>query len=193
MKIHDVLGVAPARKSRKRRGRGDGSGLGGTSGRGHKGAKARAGWKSRYGYEGGQMPIARRLPKRGFKNSLFTTRYDVINLGRLERGFENGDTVNLETVASRLGFSPQFGRLKILGTGELTKKLTVAAHKFSRSAREKIEAAGGTCTVLETRVTSEKKAKTRSDKPGGKRAGAPREKSAGPASPGGEAAGKADR
>merc|ERR1711964_457938 len=95
MNISDVLKKSPGKPARKRRGRGDGSGLGGTSGRGHKGALARSGWSTRYGYEGGQMPLARRLPKRGFSNAVHTRPHDVINVGQLDAAFEDGDTVDL--------------------------------------------------------------------------------------------------
>ena len=153
MKIHDVLRKSPGHRPRKRRGRGNGSGLGCTAGRGHKGALARAGWSTRYGYEGGQMPIARRLPKRGFKNTVFATRYDVINLASLDSApaFADGDTVDLESLKEKLGFRARAGRLKVLGTGNLSKKLAVVAEKFSRAAQQKIEAAGGSCTVRHSR------------------------------------------
>ena len=147
MKMHDVLSKASAHRPRKRRGRGNGSGLGCTSGRGHKGALARSGWSTRYGYEGGQMPISRRVPKRGFSNSIFSRRYDVINVSELDASFRDGETVDLAVLKERLGFKPQHGRLKILGNGELSKKLNVIAQKFSKSAQQKIEASGGTCTV----------------------------------------------
>jgi large subunit ribosomal protein L15 len=146
MNIHEVLEQVPGRPPRKRRGRGNGSGLGGTAGRGHKGAKARSGWTTRYEYEGGQMPLSRRIPKRGFNNSIFARRYDVVNLNRLEKFFEDGDTVTLATLAEKAGFKSQYGRLKVLGTGDLSKKLIVVAERFSGTARGKIEASGGTCS-----------------------------------------------
>lgn len=148
MNIHEVLGKVKGRRARKRRGQGDGSGQGCTSGRGHKGALARAGWSTRYGYEGGQMPIIRRLPKRGFKNVIFATRYDVVNVRSLEAAFADGETVDLEAVEQKTGVRARFGRLKVLGTGELSTKLNVAAAKFSASARKKIEDAGGSCIVV---------------------------------------------
>ena len=161
MNISDVLKKSPGKPARKRRGRGNGSGLGCTSGRGHKGALARSGWSTRYGYEGGQMPLARRLPKRGFSNAVHTRPHDVINVGQLDAAFEDGDTVDLAVLSEKVGFNSQFRRLKILGSGELSKKLTVVASKFSGSARQKIEGAGGTCT------TEKPKARKKKSKKGG--------------------------
>ncbi len=134
-----------SRKNRKRVGRGRGSGHGKTSGRGHKGAKARSGSSLRLGFEGGQMPLQRRLPKRGF-NNIFKTVYAVVNLKDLDR-FEEGATVDRAALVEA-GLVKRSERLvKILATGEVTKKLTVVADKVSAAARRKIEAAGGTVTV----------------------------------------------
>ncbi len=143
MNLSQVLSKVKKRPTRKRCGRGPGSGLGKTSGRGHKGAASRSGWKRRYGYDGGQTSLIRRLPKRGFTNSRFRTRYDVVNLETLEASFQPGETVRLEVLAERGLVTPQHGRLKVLGGGELKKKLTVVAHALSDSALQKIVAVGG--------------------------------------------------
>jgi large subunit ribosomal protein L15 len=148
MKIHE-LGKDPGRaKKRKRRGRGEGSGLGKTSGYGHKGSQARSGRGKGYGggFEGGQMPLQRRVPKRGFHNP-FRVEVDVVNLVALEQ-FDNGATVDLESLQKVKRVRSRATVLKILGNGELTKKLTVKAHRFSQSAKEKIEARGGTAEVV---------------------------------------------
>lgn len=139
---------AGAVKKRKRRGRGPGSGLGKTSGRGHKGQGSRAGGGVRPGFEGGQMPLARRLPKRGFHNP-FRREFATINIRDLQR-FEAGSTVDEASLRDNnlLPKNIKAG-IKILGDGELNIKLTVRAHRFSKSAREKIEAAGGTVEVIE--------------------------------------------
>lgn len=135
-------------KKRRRVGRGTGSGHGKTCGRGHKGQRSRSGGGPHPRFEGGQMPIERRLPKRGFTN-IFRKEYAVLNLRELDQ-FDAGSTVDVETLSAQ-GFLPkQLGAgLKILGDGELTKALTVRAHRFSKSAREKIEAAGGTVEVID--------------------------------------------
>jgi large subunit ribosomal protein L15 len=147
--IMDLSNLQPAlgsHRKRKRIGRGHGSGTGKTAGKGHKGQKARSGGSVKAGFEGGQMPLQRRLPKRGFK-SLHHTEYAVINLRDLEL-FETGSVVDIEA----LGKAGLVGQLKdgvkVLGDGELTKALTVKAHKFSKSAEAKIAAAGGSVEVL---------------------------------------------
>lgn len=147
MMIHDITAKVGPHKKRKRVGRGEGSGHGGTSTRGHKGAKSRAGWNSRPSYAGGATPFSRRFPKRGFSNAGFRTEYYVANVRDLEKNFEAGSTVDIDTLV-KLGLVPnaKLG-LKVLGTGDLTKKLTVVAAAFSATAKSKIEAAGGTCTV----------------------------------------------
>lgn len=132
---------------RKRVGRGIGSGLGKTSGRGHKGWGARSGTSRRPGYEGGQMPIYRRVPKRGFTNARFRVEYTVVNV-ELLNAFDNGATVDLQAILEGGLASKTAPLLKILGDGELSKKLTVRAQKFSSSAKAKIEAAGGTAVEL---------------------------------------------
>ena len=133
---------------RKRVGRGLGSGLGKTAGRGHKGWGARSGTSRRPGYEGGQMPIYRRVPKRGFTNARFRVDYTIVNVGTLEK-FEDGSQVDLEALLSHGLASKVSPLLKVLGNGELSKKLTVRAHKFSASAKDKIEKAGGTAEIVD--------------------------------------------
>ena len=148
MNISEVLAKAGKRPARKRRGRGQGSGLGKTAGRGHKGQHSRAGFSQRLGYEGGQMSLTRRSPKRGFSNALFRRRYDIVNLTVLEARFEADEIVSLEALEERGILKPAHGRLKILGTGELTKPLKIMAHRLSGSAQKKIDAAGGSVEVL---------------------------------------------
>lgn len=145
MKMHELGPASGSTKERTRVGRGTGSGLGKTAGKGHKGQKARTGGKIRRGFEGGQTPLYRRIPKRGFKNH-FAKEYAVINVGDLER-FENDTVVNVELLLSEGIIRKELDGLKILGTGELTKKLTVVASKFSKTAEEKIQAAGGKIEV----------------------------------------------
>lgn len=138
-------------KKRKRVGRG--GDRGGTSGKGHKGQKARSGPGLRRGFEGGQMPKYRRLPKRGFNNAVFTTRYEIVNLTTLEREFENGAIVNAAILIEKGIIKPGYDRtdkccIKILGTGSLTKKLTVHAHAASQTAHAAIKKAGGEIVAL---------------------------------------------
>jgi large subunit ribosomal protein L15 len=145
MGLHELAPARGATRSRKRVGRGPGSGHGKTAGRGNKGQKSRSGYRHQRGFEGGQMPLHRRIPKRGFTN-IFRVEYDIVNISDLDR-FDAGDSVTPEKLALRRlahGRRP----VKILGDGELTKALTVSAHKFSASARSRIEAAGGSCEVL---------------------------------------------
>ena len=146
MKLHELKPAFGATTAPKRLGRGVGSGLGKTSGKGHKGAKARSGGGKRPGFEGGQMPLVRRLPKRGFYNR-FRIEYVAINVDRLEV-FEDGATVTpVELI--EYGIIKKIGDgIKIMGNGELTKKLTVQAAKFTATAKEKIEAAGGKAEVI---------------------------------------------
>lgn len=145
MKLHELQPAAGSTTATKRLGRGIGSGLGKTSGKGHKGAKARSGGGKRPGFEGGQMPMYRRIPKRGFHNP-FRVEYATINVGRLEI-FENGTVVTAETLKEAGLISKVMDGVKILGNGELTKKLTVEAAKFTDSAKEKIESLGGKAEV----------------------------------------------
>ena len=146
MKLHDLKPAIGATTAPKRLGRGVGSGLGKTSGKGHNGAKARSGGGKRAGFEGGQIPLMRRLPKRGFTNK-FRTELVAVNVDRLDV-FEDGMTVTpVELIQYGIIKNVQDG-VKILGNGEITKKLTVQANKFSASAKEKIEAAGGKAEVI---------------------------------------------
>ncbi len=148
MDLSNLTNTPGARKGRKRVGRGMGSGMGKTSTRGHKGQGARKGHKQKLGFEGGQMPLMRRLPKRGFKNPNRVPFYGV-NVGDLER-FDEGTVVDIDVMlAAGFGYRPaKAAGIKILGDGELTKKLTVKASAFSAAAKAKIEAKGGTCEVI---------------------------------------------
>jgi large subunit ribosomal protein L15 len=132
--------------SKKRVGRGHGTGQGTQAGRGHKGAKSRSGFKHKRGFEGGQMPLHRRVPKRGFHN-LFREEFDVVNLDTLAERFESGSEITPELLHER-GLVSRGGRVKVLGRGDVAKALTVRAHKFSGKAAEKIAAAGGKTEVL---------------------------------------------
>lgn len=146
MKIHELTPAPDSNKAVKRVGRGHGSGNGKTAGKGHKGQNARSGGGVRIGFEGGQMPLARRIPKRGF-NNIFATKYAVVNVSDLNK-FKDDTVVDTELlVASGLVKKVNDG-VKILGNGELTTKLTVKAAKFSQSAIEKIEKAGGKAEVM---------------------------------------------
>jgi large subunit ribosomal protein L15 len=153
--LHNLTPKPGSRRPRKRIGRGEGSGLGKTSGRGHKGAGSRSGAKRKAGYEGGQNPIHMRMRKlRGphMKKSMpfenFRTKTQPVNLSDLEQRFEAGDTVNLETLKEK-GLAKRSDPVKILARGEISKKLEVHAHAFSAAAKEQIEAAGGSCHTLE--------------------------------------------
>ena len=151
-----------ATKRKKRIGRGEGSGTGVTAGRGHKGQQSRSGYKSKRGFEGGQMPIHRRLPKRGFHNP-FRVEYAVVNLDTLSDRFEEGTEVTPELLRERRIVRESRVLIKVLARGEISKKLTVKAHKFSATAREAITTAGGAVEVIPSRVTvkNETKAKTK--------------------------------
>jgi large subunit ribosomal protein L15 len=144
--LHEIKPAPGSKKARKRVGRGTGSGHGKTSGRGHKGQKARAGGGKGPGFEGGQMPLQRRSPKRGFHNP-FRQVFDVINVGRLVR-FAPGSEVTPEVLASERLVSGRDSRVKILGEGELDRRLVVRAHQFSKEAARKIEEAGGKAEVI---------------------------------------------
>jgi large subunit ribosomal protein L15 len=143
--IHDLRPSPGATHSRKRVGRGPGSGHGKTAGRGNKGQKSRSGYAHQRGFEGGQMPLHRRVPKRGFTN-IFRVEYDIVNISDLDR-FDAGAAVTLEALAERR-LARRSRPVKILGDGEIHKALTVSAHKFSAAARASIEAAGGSCEVI---------------------------------------------
>lgn len=147
MNLHELAPNPGARKERKRVGRGIGSGLGKTSGKGHKGQNARAGGGVRPGFEGGQTPLLRRLPKRGFSNEPFRTRYAVVNVEALDQ-FEAGTVVTPELLEESRICKGAVKGVKVLGTGEITKALTVKVHQISESAKQKIEAAGGKVEVL---------------------------------------------
>jgi large subunit ribosomal protein L15 len=146
MNLSDLRPPKGAKHSKKRVGRGQGSGQGVQAGRGHKGAKSRSGFKHKRGFEGGQMPLHRRVPKRGFHN-IFREEFDVVNLDTLSERFENGTEVTPGLLEER-GIVSRGRRVKILGRGDVTKAITVRAHKFSGKAAEKIAAAGGTVEVL---------------------------------------------
>jgi large subunit ribosomal protein L15 len=153
MNLAEAKSLGLSYGSRKRVGRGGGSGHGKTSGRGHKGAKARSGWSRKPGWEGGQMPLFRRIPKRGFNNKNFRKVFTVINVGSLS-GFEDGAVVDLAAVlASGLVSKEKRSELfKILGDGAIEKKLTVRVDAITPTAKSKIEAAGGTVEILPQRV-----------------------------------------
>jgi large subunit ribosomal protein L15 len=155
MRLHDLKPRPGAKHRRKRLGQGESSGHGKTSGRGGKGQTARSGSSIRIGFEGGQMPLIRRIPKRGFNNTRHATNYIPVNVESLNV-FEDGAKVDAAALRSLgLANGPGHG-IKILGTGEVTKKLSVSAHKFSAEARKKIEAKGGTCEVIAPRVLAAK-------------------------------------
>ncbi len=147
MILNDVHRGIRKRRRPKRVGRGPGSGHGKTCGRGHKGQRSRSGFSQRVGFEGGQMPLARRIPKRGFHNR-FAKVVATVNVGQLESLFQNGDTVDPEALRRCNLVKGRYDVLKVLGDGTLTKKLTVSAHRFSKSAVEKIQAAGGKVEVI---------------------------------------------
>ena len=144
MRLHELSPASGSKKARKRIGRGPGSGTGKTAGRGHKGQRSRSGFSQRFGFEGGQMPLVRRVPKRGFTN-IFRVEYSVLNLSRLA---DFDGEVTAEMLIAR-GLARSNRPVKILGDGEIDKPLKISAHKFSKTARAKIEAAGGSCEVLE--------------------------------------------
>ena len=146
MQLHDLKPRPGARHRVKRLGCGESSGHGKTSGKGHKGQKARSGGSIRLGFEGGQMPLIRRLPKRGFNNASFKVNYAIVNLGKLN-SFESGTRVDEEALRKLGLIRGRFAGLKVLARGELTKSLTVEADKFSEAARQRIEQAGGSAIV----------------------------------------------
>lgn len=145
MNIHELGPATGSKTSVRRVGRGIGSGLGKTAGKGHKGQKARTGGKIRRGFEGGQTPLMRRIPKKGF-NNIFSLDYAMVNVSDLEK-FDEGTVVDMELLLAEGIVRKEMCGLKVLGNGNLTKKLTVEAKKFSASAKEKIEAAGGKIEV----------------------------------------------
>jgi large subunit ribosomal protein L15 len=145
MKLHDLSPAKGSKRDKKRIGRGPGSGTGKTAGRGHKGQRSRSGFSRRLGFEGGQMPLVRRVPKRGFTN-IFRREFEIVNVSSLA---DLKGEVTPEVLVEQ-GWARAGRPIKILGDGELSKKLKVHAHKFSKSARAKIEAAGGTCEVIDS-------------------------------------------
>jgi len=145
---YEITSVAGKHRTRRRIGRGTGTGRGKTCGKGHKGSLSRAGASSRSLYEGGQMPLFRRLPKRGFSNYKFATRYEIVNVLQLER-FDDGTAVGVQQLSDAGMIDSRESKVKILGNGELTKKLEVTAHKFSKTAEQKIMGCGGTAKVIE--------------------------------------------
>jgi large subunit ribosomal protein L15 len=149
MILNDVHEGIQKHKNRKRIGRGPGSGHGKTAGRGHKGFFSRSGSKRRRGYEGGQMPLMRRIAKRGFSNARFADEVAIINLSQIEKAFEAGETVSPDTLHEKGVLRSGYDVLKVLGNGKLTKKLTVQAHRFSKSAAEQITSAGGKMLTIE--------------------------------------------
>jgi large subunit ribosomal protein L15 len=172
MRLHDLKPRPGSRHRRKRLGQGESSGHGKTSGRGGKGQTARSGSSIRIGFEGGQMPLIRRIPKRGFNNKAFAVRYIPVNLEALNQ-FDDGATVD-ENALRTLGLANGTGkRIKILGSGELTRKLKITAHAFSASARTKIEKLGGACELVVAPLAqkaaeaaaAKKTAKTKAAKP----------------------------
>jgi len=147
MRLHELIPFAEERKSKKRVGRGRGTGWGCTSGKGNKGQNSRSGGGVPAGFEGGQMPLARRCPKRGFKNP-FREEYVALNVGRLMEAFEGAETVTLDDIYAK-GLVRKGALVKILGQGEVTAKINVEAHRFSKTAAEKIASAGGQAKSLE--------------------------------------------
>jgi large subunit ribosomal protein L15 len=156
MKLHEVHQGVHKNKKRKRIGRGPGSGQGKTAGRGHKGQGARAGWSQHPTFQGGAMPLVRRVPKRGFNNK-FAKTVATINVGSLDAAFDAGSEITLDVLRNSPLLGHRCDEIKILGDGELKKKFTVCAHRFSKTAVEKIEKAGGTVVQLPGPTSVEEK------------------------------------
>ncbi|MCL1823127.1 MAG: 50S ribosomal protein L15 [Oscillospiraceae bacterium] len=148
MKLHELSPAKGSNRASKRIGRGHGSGHGKTAGKGHKGQWARSGGGVKPGFEGGQMKIAMRIPKRGFNNKVFATEYAIVNLRELEKRFESGAVIDCEAIMESGIIKKPLAGIKILGTGELTKAFTVKAAKFSETAKTKIENAGGKAEII---------------------------------------------
>ena len=148
MLSNEITAIAGSNKKRKRVGRGKGSGHGKTSGRGHKGQHSRPGSMARPTYEGGQMPLFRRIPKYGFSNFNFARRFEIVNVSQLEGIFSDGSVISISDLAGAGLVDSDKSKVKILGDGELTKKLEISAHKFSKSAQEKIAGCGGSAKVV---------------------------------------------
>jgi len=164
MQLNDVHRGIQKNRKRKRIGRGTGSGHGKTAGRGHKGHKSRSGYSRKPNFQGGAMPMFRRVPKRGFNNRWASTVF-AVNVGRINEAFEDGAEVTLESLSAKDLAKGSFDQVKILGDGEVTKKLTVSAHRFSKTAEEKITAAGGTVNKLPPKQTPEQRATALKSKP----------------------------
>ena len=147
MKLHELSPVPGSTKERKRIGRGPASGQGKTAGKGHKGQKARAGRGMQIGFEGGQMPLQRRIPKRGF-NNIFRKEFAIVNIASLDKAFNDGDTVTIEALVASGLVKKTLDGVKVLGNGEIAKKLTVQVNAYSETAKSKIEAAGGKAEVV---------------------------------------------
>lgn len=147
MKLHELSPAAGSKKEVKRIGRGAGSGQGKTAGKGHKGQKARAGRGMRPGFEGGQMPLQRRVPKRGFAN-IFGKEFSIVNVSALDQSFEDGAVVDIDALIEKGLVKKVLDGVKILGNGEISKKLTVQVNAYSEAAKQKIEAAGGKAEVI---------------------------------------------
>ncbi len=147
MKLHELSPVPGSTKERKRIGRGPASGQGKTAGKGHKGQKARAGRGMQIGFEGGQMPLQRRIPKRGF-NNIFRKEFATVNIASLDKVFNDGDTVTIEALIASGLVKKTLDGVKVLGNGEISKKLTVQVNAYSETAKSKIEAAGGKAEVV---------------------------------------------
>lgn len=156
MQLNDIHRGITKHRNRKRIGRGPGSGTGKTSGRGHNGHKSRSGYSRKPNFQGGGTPMFRRIPKRGFNNKWSVTVF-AVNVGRLNELFNDGDTVTLEIMSDKNVAKGTFDEVKILGDGEITKKLTVRAHRFSKSAEEKITAAGGTIDKIPAKRTPDER------------------------------------
>ena len=147
MQLHNLFPFPEERKTRRRVGRGSGSGLGCTAGKGHKGQNARAGGGVRPGFEGGQMPLQRRVPKRGFVN-IFGKEFSIVNVSALDQSFEGGAVVDIDALIEKGLVKKVLDGVKILGNGEISKKLTVQVNAYSEAAKQKIEAAGGKAEVI---------------------------------------------
>lgn len=155
LSLNNLKPAAGSTHKKKRVGRGPGSGLGKTSGKGHKGQKSRSGYSSKIGFEGGQMPLQRRLPKRGFTN-IFKKQWIEISLGKIEENFNSGDEITPEILHERGLIKKAKHDLVILGTGEVSKVLKISAHRFTKTAKEKIEKAGGSVSEIKKEVAEAK-------------------------------------
>ncbi len=181
MMVHEITGQVGAHRPRKRVGRGESSGLGKTCGRGHKGCNSRSGGGTRPLHEGGQMPLFRRIPKRGFSNYNFRTAYETVALRDLERHYDAGETVDLESLRKHRLVERADGQVKLLGTGTLTKALTIEAHAATAGAKAAIEKAGGTLKLIEQQTAGEKWRAKRGSKKKSKAGAAPAPTGAGSA------------